>query len=171
MSRGTKSSEFLKECMADALLRLMQTTPIEKITVPQIVETAGVGRTTWFRHFATKGEAITFKFVCLWRRWTETHGVAVTNRFALANAETFFAYNFSIRPILDTVYRAGMQDAVFDSFYAIMLPDGDAAPPEIYKQRFYAYGLCGLLDAWVRRGYRETPQEMAAMVPLFIKEP
>ena len=167
MSRGTKTTEYLKECMADALITLMRTKPIEKITIPQIVETAGVGRTTWFRHFTTKSEAITYKFVCMWARWTDEHNVSVKTEFALDNAETFFAYNQSIRHILDVVYSAGMQSAVYDAFYAIMQPRDIHAPLELYKQRFYACGLCGLLDEWVKRGYQETPQEMAELIPLF----
>ncbi len=31
---------------------------------------------------------------------------------------------------------------------------------ECYRGRFYSYGLFGLLDEWVRRGFHETPQDM-----------
>ncbi len=164
MSRGTKTTEFLKECMSDALIRLMRTQPIEKITIPQIVELAGVGRTTWFRHFSTKSEAITYKFIRMWERWTDEHHVEIKTEFAVDNAETFFAYNYSIRHIMDVVYAANMQSAIHESFHAIMLPDADTEPITLYRQRFYAYGLCGLLDEWVRRGYQETPEEMARLV-------
>ena len=52
------TTEFLKECMADALIKLLAVKPIEKITVQEIVTYAGVGRTTWFRSFASKREAL-----------------------------------------------------------------------------------------------------------------
>ena len=57
---NAKTTEFLKECLADALIKLLKTKPIEKITVPEISETADVGRTTFFRNFTTKTEVITF---------------------------------------------------------------------------------------------------------------
>lgn len=164
MSKRTKTTEYLKECMADAVIKLLATKPIEKITIPEIVETAGVGRTTWFRHFTAKSEAITYKFIRLWECWTDEHNVSVKTEFTIDNAETFFAYNYRIRHILDVVYRAGMQSAIYDAFYVIMQPSDRNAPIEVYKQRFYAYGLYGLLDAWVKRGYNESPQEMAEMV-------
>ncbi len=169
MNKGAKRSEYLKECMADALIKLMKTTPVEKITIPQIVKTAGVGRMTWFRHFTTKSEAITYKFIRMWECWTDAHDIHIKTEFTVANAETFFEYNYSIRNILDVVYTAGMQSAIYDAFYAIMQPSDNHVPMEIYKQRFYAYGLCGLLDEWVKRGYKETPQEMAVMIPQFIE--
>ena len=33
---NAKTTEFLKECLADALIKLLKTKPIEKITVPEI---------------------------------------------------------------------------------------------------------------------------------------
>ncbi len=170
MSRGTKTTEYLKECMADALIKLMRTTPVEKITIPQIVTTAGVGRTTWFRNFTTKSEVITYKFVRMWERWTDEHDIQIKTEFTIANAETFFEYNYSIRHILNVVYASGMQSAIYDAFFAIMRPSDSNIPLEVYKQRFYAYGLCGLLDEWVKRGYKETPQEMAEMVSALISK-
>ena len=54
MGGNAKTTEFLKECMADALIKILKTKPIEKISVPEIVEVASVGRTTFFRNFTTK---------------------------------------------------------------------------------------------------------------------
>lgn len=44
MARGTKTTEFLKECMSDALIKLMQEKNFSKITVNDITTVAGVGR-------------------------------------------------------------------------------------------------------------------------------
>lgn len=51
MARGKESTEFLKGCMSDALIKLMEDRSIEKITIKQITRLAGVGRSTWFRYF------------------------------------------------------------------------------------------------------------------------
>ena len=56
MGGNAKTTEFLKECMADALIKILKTKPIEKISVPEIVEVASVGRTTFFRNFTTKND-------------------------------------------------------------------------------------------------------------------
>ncbi len=59
MGASPKTTDFLKECMADALLQAMKEKPFSKITVNGIAETAGVNRSTWFRNFSDKNEAIT----------------------------------------------------------------------------------------------------------------
>ena len=40
MSRGTKTTEFLKECMCDALIKLIPEKNFDKITVDDIYNTA-----------------------------------------------------------------------------------------------------------------------------------
>ena len=42
MGRGTKTTEFLKECLADALIKLMREKDFDKIAVKEIADTAGV---------------------------------------------------------------------------------------------------------------------------------
>ena len=160
MGRGTKTTEFLKECLADALIRLMRIKSYEKITVNEIADTAGVGRATWFRNFAGKGEALTFKLVRAWGRWTDEHELVVKDRFSLKNAADFFQFNFEIQNTIQTIYAANVQSVVYDAFYQVMLPHYGPTPRERYQMRFYSYGLFGLLDEWVKRDFRETPEEM-----------
>ena len=68
MGSGPKTTAFLKEYMADALLQAMKQKPLSKITVNEIADAAGVNRSTWFRHFRDKNEAVTFKLIRLWNR-------------------------------------------------------------------------------------------------------
>lgn len=71
MGGNLRTTEFLKECLADALIKLLKEKPIEKITIPEISKLSGVGRTTYFRNFTSKNEMLTFKLVQLWGRWAE----------------------------------------------------------------------------------------------------
>ena len=89
-----------------------------KISIQEIADKSGVGRATWLWKYNGKNEALTFKLIVLWNRWSDEHNVSVRDRFPLQNAK------------------------------------------ECYQARFYSYGLFGLLDEWVKRGYKETPDEM-----------
>ena len=93
MGASPKTTDFLKECMADALLQAMKEKPFSKITVNEITDAAGVNRSTWFRNFSDKNEAITFKLIRLWHRWADEHGMKERRRYTLDNAEDFFAFN------------------------------------------------------------------------------
>lgn len=50
MGGNAKTTEFLKECMADALIKILKTKPIEKISVPG---NCGIGK-RWQNHFFQK---------------------------------------------------------------------------------------------------------------------
>ncbi len=40
-------------------------------------------------------------------------------------------------------------------------PDREMDTLSTYREKFYAHGLYGLLDEWIKRGFLETPEEMA----------
>lgn len=160
MGRGTKTTEFLKECMSDALLRLMRDKPMERISINEITAAANVGRSTWFRNFSSKNEAVTFKLAQVWYRWAEEHGLARQRRYTFDNAADFFQFNYGYRHILQVIYNAKLQPAVYDAFYQVMMPQFNADAEECYQNRFFAYGLFGLLDEWIKRSFSESPEEM-----------
>lgn len=160
---SNKTTDFLKECMADALFGLMKKKPFAKITINEIAEAAGVNRSTWFRNFDAKTDALTFKLVTLWNRWEESHLAHESKRFTVDHAVAFFAFNASIRDILEIIYQAEQQPCVYDAFYQMIMPQCGANPIGCYEARFYSFGLFGLLDEWVKRGFYEKPEELAVL--------
>ncbi len=166
---NAKTTEFLKECLADALIKLLKNKPIEKITVSEIAKTADIGRTTFFRNFTSKTEVITYKFIRLWERWAEEHNVIERSKFTLDNATEFFEYNYSIKELLELIYSRDLQPAVYDAFYKVMMPQHGSNAYECYESRFYSYGLFGLLDEWIKRGFYESPEQMAITINKIVK--
>ena len=43
-----------RDTLGDALVELIQEKPFDEITVQQILDRAGVGRSTFYEHYATK---------------------------------------------------------------------------------------------------------------------
>ena len=163
MGASPKTTVFLKECMADALLKAMKEKPFVKITVDEIARSAGVNRSTWFRNFRGKEDALTFKLICLWERWADTHALAERRRYDPENAETFFDFNHSIMDTLSVICAAGLQTCIYDAFCRVMMPPEGAGAAACYEAQFYSYGLFGFLDEWIRRGFRETPGQLARL--------
>ena len=164
MGASPRTSDLLKEYMADALLHAMKRKPFEKITVTEITDAAGVNRSTWFRNFESKDEALTFKLVLLWYQWAGEHGMKDCRRYTAENVEDFFAFNASIQPVLETIYQAEQLPCVYDAFCHVMSAKSETTPAQAYEARFYSYGLFGLLDEWIGRGFCETPQQLAEML-------
>ncbi len=164
MANSIKVTEFLKECIADAILKLLEEKPLEKITVPEICEISGVGRATYFRYFKSKTEPIVYKLGKLWDKWADEHNVAVRNKFDAENGRTYFEYQLSKKDMTLLLYRRGLQMVYFESIYKRMSQQCGETPFECYSNSFYAYGLYGILDEWIKRGFHETPDEMMEII-------
>lgn len=91
---------FMKLCLADALIKLMQTQDFDDININAICEKADIGRTTYYRHFDKKDnkeELLIFKIDYEWERYADEHGeetktdkgASLTN-FIYENRKLFF---------------------------------------------------------------------------------
>lgn len=76
MKRRNITNEFLKECIADALIKLLQEKPMENISISEITDLAGVGRSTYYRNFTSKEDILSFKLHLLGKRWAQEEGVS-----------------------------------------------------------------------------------------------
>lgn len=161
MGSNRKANSFLKECMADALIALMKNNDYSKITINEIADLAGVNRSTWFRNFDAKSDALTYKLVSLWYAWADRKGLE--SEYTLDNSLDFFTFNYENRDLISLIIDAGQSGAVYEAFYNIMLPQYE---DDLYVVRFYSYGMFALLGQWHERDFKETPKEM---VDIFFK--
>lgn len=155
--------------MANALLELLKEKSFSEIRVEDIINKAEVGRTTYFRNFSSKQEVIVFKLIRLWEDYAQSHNLREQRHFDINNAIPFFEYNLEIKDTLKILYQAELQSLVFESFSSIMLPADKSDVKKCYREKFYSYGLFGLLDDWINRDFKETPEEMAAFLEEFAK--
>ena len=162
MGRRSENTEYLKGTISDALLQLMENTPIDKITVREITDLAGVGRMTYFRHFRSKTEVLSFKLQLLWKIWLGNHPCTYEIG-SYEHALWFFSFWYSIRRLLSLLYRQKQYDALLQMFllYAASMEDGSGR--EQYQEVFFAYGLLGIVMKWTATEFQETPERLAAL--------
>ncbi len=165
MRRSTATTEYLKECMGTALLELMKEKPIERISIEEMTAKADVGRSTYFRYFKSKDEVLAFKIMCLWNRFSEEKHIEDYQSDLQTSMRLFFEFCLSIRDISDTLYRIGHQNVILDVYLQVLSPETqDDDVRTYYKQNGTAYLLYGIVNAWILRGYQETPSQMVAIL-------
>ena len=167
MRRTTATTEYLKECMGTALLELMQEKPIEKISIEEMTARADVGRSTYFRYFKTKDEVLVFKIQQLWNRFAQDHNIQdfQANDDPRTAIRLFFEFCLSIRQINDLLYRVGHQQVILDVYLQILRPEKQEEDViAYYKSNGTAYALYGVVNAWILRGYKESPARMGEIL-------
>ena len=160
MERRNAGTEFLKECIADALIKLMSTRPFDKITSTEITNLANVGRATYFRQFSSKEDVLSYKIKLLWNRWADAHHIEKQDIYHVDNLETIFEFIYSIRQINDVLQKADKTDVLLLSLGAGLGINEPEDPYELYRYRFFTMGMSMVLYEWIKREYRESPQAL-----------
>lgn len=166
MRRSSATTEYLKECMGTALLELMREKPMEKITIEEMTAKADVGRSTYFRYFKSKEEVLSFKICCLWKRFDEQYHIGQHAEMdAPVATRLFLEFCLSMRDISDLLYSTGHQKCILDAYLQILSPESDENDViKYYQSNMTAYALFGLVNAWIQRGYKETPEDMQELI-------
>ena len=164
------NTDFLKLCITDAIIELLKTTPFEKISINEITSKAGVGRATYFRNFSSKTEAITFKVITMWSVWCEKNGQSPEDQLTFKNSVDFFNFSYENKELYKILYNTGLQSTIYDAFYSVIMKQQRSTSEEYYKSRFLSYGVYGIVNEWVKRDFKEPPQEIALILKNTIKK-
>lgn len=164
MSRTNKT----KMLLAQSLIELMKTTPLEKISVNDIVEQAGVGRNTFYYHFEDKFALVNWYFQSGVTQFLVESGQYSSWPDLLRSMENYFRENKTFYcNALSYMGQNCLADYIFhfvSDLYAQRL--ADLNPESSSQERrfagdFIAGALLGLLLPWVNNGMRgEGPSEI-----------
>lgn len=160
VTRRASGTEFLKECIADALIKLMESKPYDKITVREITDCANVGRATYFRQFSSKDDVLIYKVKLLWRRWAENRRLDRKHIYSAENLMTFFEFIYSIRSINSVLMKADKMNVLIIALSEEFGLNDTKDPAERYRFRFIAFGITGVLTEWIKHDYLEPPRDM-----------
>lgn len=155
--------ERTKFVLAQSLRDIMRTTPLDKVTVRQIVENCSTTRQTFYRNFKDKYELVTWYFDKLVQETFGRVGVSMTLREGLIKKLTsmqedklFFTSAFSssdYNNLLDYDY------ACVRKFYGdIASKKGVMSEKTAFLLDLYCHGAMNMIALWAKGGM-ETPAE------------
>ncbi len=157
-----------------ALFDLIQEKRFDDITVQNLIDRAGVGRSTFYSHFRDKEEA----FEHQWRQFA--HHLAEQIDWDKAGNDSFFPVKFffahlqEVQSFYRGLVRSGKVDAIFKSGVEYLRHDIEAALTDRWKARavgipipvlshYLANEFFGLVRWWLDAGMPYTPESMDKM--------
>lgn len=171
MSKDINKISFIKDCMADALEKLMETRHLKDISVEEITDLAGVGRATYFRNFNSKYEVVAYKQIKEWKAYRDEHELFPSNEFNYDKTLMFWQFQYKVRE--RTRLRFSDPDGNMHIFSIVVkevfAPEDGNEYEDSYKIAFFSYGLMGLLQKWLENGFKETPEEMVNITSKWFK--
>lgn len=149
----------MKLCLADALVKLMSTQEFDSINVNAICEQAGIGRTTFYRHFDNKNnkeELLLFKLLYEWERYADTHEADV-------NADKGFAmmnFIYENRRLFSLLHKHGLIVTIMRVFEEIITEGTEVDKNASYMVSYFTYGYFGIIYQWIKYDFDETPKQI-----------
>lgn len=160
---------LVKEYIAQALAKLIQTKSLSEISITELAQIAGVSRMTYYRNFNSKEEIFSSYFDILFARYDEEEGsdpkgvyhdaehmVHYFSSFILKNKDFLYSVvsngygNLFLSTMTDYIVKKWQQDKNNHIEY--------------YTLCAFAGSLYNLYVSWVKNNYRETPEEMAQIL-------
>lgn len=154
--------------LAESVKACMKTTPVDKITVKDIVEGCGLTRQTFYRNFKDKYDLINWYFDRLVLQAFEqigmghTVGESLTQKFAfIQNEKAFFTGAFRS----DDYNSVKEHDFVLIlQFYKDLIAQKTSRPlgEELdFLLEMYCRGSVYMTEKWILGGMKDQPQEMS----------
>ena len=157
MRKKNQSTQFIKTCLSLSLLTLMKDQSINDITVSQICEKAGFGRTTYYRHFSNNKEELVLYISSLkWEQYKQEHEEDVKKDEGkelmkhIYNHRDFFL-------LLDQQNLTGLMYKIFDTIFG---RKENEDPILSYGKSIFVGMYFGVVYEWIKQGCIETPEEV-----------
>lgn len=157
---------YVIEHITNAMLELLEEKPIEEISISELVDSAQVGRASFYRNFTCKEDIIKKHFDTHFNEWTselETkNDEPLSERFKIMISH--FEKN---RPFYELLNKRGLTFLFKEAILNSMELNPESEKSEAYMKAFAAYALYGWIETWFQRGMKESADEIAELFKIF----
>ncbi len=160
MNRKQELNAFIKECITKALIELMKKKNFEDITITELVETAGVGRVSFYRNFDSKKDILEKYLHTILEEWGKEFE---SRNDPTCFSETLLCHYYKYKEFYLLLYKHNLSDLVFESIRWGTKIDESKNNIERYAKSTVTGLIFGAVDEWMRQGMQETPEQIIAL--------
>lgn len=155
---------YVVEHLTGAMLALLEEKPIGEISVSELCDRAGVGRTSFYRNFETKEDIVRKHIEYLFQEWVdkckESPGLSVRE-----TVRVVFSHFEANRAFYGLLNKRGLVYLLKDIILDLCGFDPQQDMPAAYSSAYVAFFLYGWIEVWFRRGMQDKTEELIAYLP------
>lgn len=155
---------YVVEQLTDAMLALLEEKPLSEITVSELCQAAGVGRTSFYRNFGEKEDIVKACLRRLTLEWAEGFWEQ-TDLSAREQVRMVFSHFEAHRAFYSLLNERGLVYLLKDIILDLCGFDPDRELAAAYASAYAGFFLYGWIETWFRRGMRDTTEELIAHLP------
>ena len=149
---------FMKVCLADALIKLMNTQDFDSINVSAICKEANIGRTTFYRYFNNKNskeDLLIFKINYEWECYKQKQeDIKKESDLGLTD------FIYENRKLFSMLYHNSLITVIMRVFEDFFTENKYYDKQSSYLMSFFTYGYFGIIYQWIKYGFDETPEQL-----------
>lgn len=162
-------SQITKKALAASLVKLLNETTLDKITVKDIVDDCGVNRNTFYYHFQDIYDLMDWIFVTEIQKIVDDEKICdnwqqcflqIANYLLENDTQVYHTFNAikceDLEQYLYSVTDNLMFRFVNEQAKGMKISEED----QKFIADFYKYALVGLVLEWIRTGMKEDPENM-----------
>lgn len=163
----TVKNQYIRMCIARALIHLLQHKGIEEITITSLVKMANVSRMTFYKYYSSKQEVLEdYMYEMMNEYMAAANQRTDIGRFReqkhICHCFTFFKeYSDAIMILVKANMYSVIINTVNDYMDTYILPASNYSKYELY---YYAGALCNTFIKWIEDGMAESPEQIATIV-------
>lgn len=167
--------------LEEGLLRVMNITSFEDITISDLCQQLGIPRKSFYRYFSSKDGALHALIDHTLMEYEQFNAARPADSRSLnRDLETYFLFWLEKKPFLDALAKNGISGLLFERSLKYVssetvlpsrLLNGEAMRMRKHVISFTICGLMTMMLQWYTDGYKETPAEMAAIASRLITMP
>ncbi|HAH62462.1 MAG TPA: dihydroxyacetone kinase transcriptional activator DhaS [Treponema sp.] len=171
-------SQITKTALAASLKKISETTPIDRITVTQIVEDCGVNRQTFYYHFKDIYDLVSWIYQ---KETTESIGEKKTYNTWQDGFMNVFTYVLANRNfVLRTYYsscRQHLLDFLYKEVYNLLIGVVDECAGNFsvhdedksFIANFYKYAFVGIMFDWIEDDMYKKPEVLVRQISTLVE--
>ena len=154
---------YVIEHITESMLKLLNEKPIQDISISEIVDDAGVGRTSFYRNYETKEDVVKKYITSLIEKWDQDYKASGKD----SNAELYGSLFKHLKDNADFYLLLKERNLMY-LFLEVFLEQFGPKPEYdnmwAYTTAFITYGTYGWIEEWIGRGMQESAETMAALL-------
>lgn len=153
---------YVIEHLTDTMLALLKEKQLADISISELCDGAGVGRTSFYRNYSEKEDILRKYIQVSYSEWTKAHSAANGEPSGLDGANLLFAYIDDNKDFYRLLYQRKLLRLLKEAMVATIGPRKELPNGIAYATAFLVNGLYGWIEEWFARGLQESAEEMAA---------
>ena len=151
---------YVTEHITAAMLSLLEEKPLADISIRELCDRAGVGRTSFYRNFQEKEDILKEYIGKLFQEWS---GALAADPPLDELIHAMFSHFEAHRVFYVLLQERGLVRLLKDVILTVcgFCPDQEAV--SAYASAFAAYSLYGWVEVWFLRGMKESAEELAEL--------